>query len=254
MDNWEAQDALDPIAIIGMSGRFPGAKNVDEFWHNLQNGLESISFFSDEELVASGIDRTLLNNPNYVKAGTVLADIDLFDAPFFNLTPREAEVMSPQHRLFLECAWEALEIAGYNAEAYNGRIGIYAGAGENTYFLRNLSSNHDLLKSLNSLQIVVGNNQDSVPTQVSYKLNLKGPSVYVNTACSTSLVAVQMACQSLLNYQCDIALAGGISVRVPQKEGYLYQEGGITSPDGHCRAFDARARELFSVMVSALLC
>ena len=242
MDNWEAQDALDPIAIIGMSGRFPGAKNVDEFWHNLQNGLESISFFSDEELVASGIDRTLLNNPNYVKAGTVLADIDLFDAPFFNLTPREAEVMSPQHRLFLECAWEALEIAGYNAEAYNGRIGIYAGAGENTYFLRNLSSNHDLLKSLNSLQIVVGNNQDSVPTQVSYKLNLKGPSVYVNTACSTSLVAVQMACQSLLNYQCDIALAGGISVRVPQKEGYLYQEGGITSPDGHCRAFDARAK------------
>lgn len=242
MDNWEAQDSLEPIAIIAMAGRFPGAKNVDEFWQNLQDGLESISSFTDEELAASGIDRTLLNDPNYVKAGSVLEDIDLFDASFFKLTAKEAAAMSPQHRLFLECAAEALEIAGYNTEFHNSRIGIYAGAGENTYLLRNLASNHDLLKYLDSLQIAVGNNPEFMPTQVSYKLNLKGPSVSINTACSTSLVAVQMACQSLLNYQCDLALAGGISVRVPQKEGYLSQEGGITSPDGHCRAFDAKAR------------
>ena len=242
MDNWEAQDSLEPIAIIAMAGRFPGANNIDQFWQNVQDGLESISSFTDEELAASGINRTLLNNPNYVKAGAVLEDIDLFDASFFKLTAKEEAAMSPQHRLFLECAAEALEIASYNTEAHDGRIGVYAGAGENTYFLRNLASNHDLLKYLDSLQIAVGNNPEFMPTQVSYKLNLKGPSVSINTACSTSLVAVQMACQSLLNYQCDLALAGGISIRIPQKEGYLSQEGGITSPDGHCRAFDAQAR------------
>jgi acyl transferase domain-containing protein len=242
MDNWEAQDSLEPIAFIGMAGRFPGAKNVDEFWQNLKDGLESIATFSDEELAASGIDRALLNEPSYVKAGAILEDIDLFDASFFKLTAKEAAAMSPQHRLFLECAAEALEIAGYNTEAHNGRIAVYAGAGENTYFLRNLASNHDLLKYLDSLQIAVGNNPEFMPTQVSYKLNLTGPSVSINTACSTSLVAVQMACQSLLNYQCDLALAGGVSIRVPQKEGYLSQGGGMTSPDGHCRAFDARAR------------
>jgi len=230
------------IAIIGMSGRFPGTKNVDEFWHNLRDGVESISFFSDQELLSSGIDPVLLSNPNYVKAGGVLEDIDLFDASFFGFNPREAEITDPQHRLFLECAWEALECAGYDPQSYKGLIAVYAGAGMNTYHLFNLHSNRDLVDSVGSFLMMIGNDKDYLTTRVSYKLNLEGPSVVVQTACSTSLVAVHLACQSLLSGECDMALAGGVSVKVPQKAGYLYQEGGIDSPDGHCRAFDAKAQ------------
>ncbi|AUB43298.1 Non-ribosomal peptide synthetase component F (plasmid) [Nostoc flagelliforme CCNUN1] len=242
MYNLETQDSLEPIAIIGMTGRFPGANNVDKFWQNLINGIESITFFTDEELIASGVDPDLLNSPNYVKAKGVLENIEMFDALFFGFTPKEAELMDPQHRLFLECAWEALENAGYDSEAYDGRIGVYAGAGLNIYLARNLISNRDLIESAGSLQVSIGNDKDYVPTRVSYKLNLTGPSINVNTACSTSLVTVHLACQSLLNYQCDMALAGGVSIYTPQKEGYVYQNGGIASPDGHCRAFDARAQ------------
>ncbi|WP_375501415.1 SDR family oxidoreductase [uncultured Nostoc sp.] len=242
MYNWEAQDSLEPIAIIGMTGRFPGANSVDKFWQNLVNGVESITFFTDEELIASGVDPALLNSPNYVKAKGVLEDIEMFDALFFGFTPKEAELMDPQHRLFLECAWEALENAGYDSETYNGRIGVYAGAGLNIYLATNLMSNRDLIESAGSLQVSIGNDKDYVPTRVSYKLNLTGPSINVNTACSTSLVTVHLACQSLLNYQCDMALAGGVSIYTPQKEGYFYQNGGIASPDGHCRAFDAHAQ------------
>ncbi|AFZ28246.1 polyketide synthase family protein (plasmid) [Cylindrospermum stagnale PCC 7417] len=242
MYNLETQDSLEPIAIIGMTGRFPGANNVDKFWQNLVNGVESITFFTDEELIASGVDPALLNSPNYVKAKGVLEDIEMFDALFFGFTAKEAELMDPQHRLFLECAWEALENAGYDSEVYDGRIGVYAGAGLNIYLARNLISNHDLIESAGNLQVSIGNDKDYVPTRVSYKLNLTGPSINVNTACSTSLVTVHLACQSLLNYQCDMALAGGVSIYTPQKEGYVYQNGGIASPDGHCRAFDARAQ------------
>ncbi|MGI2908927.1 SDR family oxidoreductase [Tolypothrix sp. VBCCA 56010] len=242
MDNWETQDGLEPIAIIGMAGRFPGAKNVDEFWQNLRDGVESISFFTDEELEASGIDPALLNDQNYVKANALLSDVEMFDASFFGFTPKEAEVMDPQHRLFLECAWEVLENAGYNSQTYNGQIGVYAGAGLNTYLLHNLVSNRDQIESVGNYQIFISNDKDFVPTRVSYKLNLKGPSVNVSTACSTSLVAVQMGCQSLLNYQCDMVIAGGVSICLTQKAGYLYQEGMIFSPDGHCRAFDAQAQ------------
>jgi acyl transferase domain-containing protein/acyl carrier protein len=244
MDTTLTNDSLDElsIAIIGMSCRFPGANNVDEFWQNLRDGVESVSFFSNEELIAEGIDASVLNNPNYVKARAVVADIENFDASFFGFTPRETEVIDPQQRLFLECAWNALESAGYNSQKYDASIGVFAGVGMNTYLLKNLISNPDLINSLSGLQISIGNDKDFVPTQASYKLNLKGPSVNVNTACSSSLVAVQMACQNLLNYQCDMALAGGVSVNVPQKEGYLYQEGSIVSPDGHCRAFDADAK------------
>ena len=230
------------IAIIGMTGRFPGASSVDELWQKLCDGAECITFFSDQELLASGIDPALLRLPNYVKAGGILGDIESFDASFFEFNPREAEILDPQHRFFLECAWEALEHAGYNPETYTGLIGVYAGIGMNHYFLSNVSSNHALLESLGSFQIMLGNDKDFMPTRVSYKLNLRGPSVNVNTACSTSLVAVHLACQSLLNGECDMALAGGVSIAVPQKQGYLYQEGGILSPDGHCRAFDARAQ------------
>jgi acyl transferase domain-containing protein/acyl carrier protein len=232
-------DALEGIAIIGMAGRFPGAKNIAEFWQNLCDGVESISIFTDDELTAANIDPALMSNPNYVKAGAVLEDIDLFDAAFFGFNPKEAEMTDPQHRLFLECAWEALENAGYDSRRC-ARVGVYGGASLNNYLSFNL--NHDQIGSANSFQKLIGNDKDFLTTRVSYKLNFTGPSLTVQTACSTSLVATSLACQSLLNYQCDLALAGGVSIRVPQKTGYLYQEGGILSPDGHCHAFDAKAR------------
>jgi len=233
-------DGVEPIAIIGMSGKFPNAKNIEEFWQNLKNGVESISFFNDQDLLST--DPKLLANPDYVKAFGALADIEWFDANFFGFNAREAEVMDPQHRLFLETAWEAIESAGYNPEIYNGQIGVYAGASVNSYWLNNLAHNQELSQLVSDFQILLGNDKDFVSTRVSYKLNLKGPSINVSTACSTSLVAVQMACQSLLNYQCDMALAGGVAIRTPQKQGYLYQKGMILSPDGHCRTFDAQAK------------
>ncbi|GAA6615700.1 beta-ketoacyl synthase N-terminal-like domain-containing protein [Scytonema sp. NUACC26] len=232
----------DEIALIGMSGRFPDANNIDIFWRNLQNSVESISFFNDEELVSTGVEPALLLDPKYVKAGTVLRDIELFDASFFGFTPREAEITDPQHRIFIECVWEALENAGYDSETYTGQIGIFAGTNVSTYLFSNLYPNHDFIKLADPFQIFIGNDKDHLPTQISYKLNLKGPSVNVQTTCSTSLVAVHLACQSLLNGESDIVLAGGVSIEVPQKTGYLYQEGGINSPDGHCRAFDAQGQ------------
>jgi amino acid adenylation domain-containing protein/non-ribosomal peptide synthase protein (TIGR01720 family) len=232
----------EDIAIIGMAGRFPGAANVAEFWRNVRDGVESISRFTDEELTASGLDQKTFADPTYVKAAGILREIEYFAAPFFGINPKEAEIMDPQHRIFLECAWEALEDAGYDAERYEGRIGVYAGSGMNTYLLYNLYSNPELMRAVGDYQAMIGNDKDFLPTRVSYKLNLKGPSVSVQTACSTSLVAVCLACQSLLSYQCDMVLAGGISIRVPGKAGYIYQEGGILSPDGHCRAFDAGAQ------------
>jgi acyl transferase domain-containing protein/acyl carrier protein len=231
---------MESIAIIGLSGRFTGAKNIAEFWQNLCDGVEAISQFSDEELIAAGVDPSLLKNPNYKKAGAVLDDIDLFDAGFFGFNPKEAEMTDPQHRLFLECAWEALENAGYDAQRCESKIGVYAGASLNNYLPFKL--NIDQLGSAHSFQKLIGNDKDFLSTRVSYKLNLTGPSLTIQTACSTSLVATALACQSLLNYQCDMALAGGASIRVPQKTGYLHQEGGILSPDGHCRAFDAKAK------------
>jgi acyl transferase domain-containing protein/acyl carrier protein len=229
------------IAIIGMAGRFPKAKDIETFWHNLKNGIESISIFSSEEM-EENIDPTIVKNPQFVKAGYVLEDVDLFDAQFFRMTPKEAEIIDPQQRIFLECAWEALENSGYTPENYQGAIGVYAGSGINTYSLLNLASQWKLGKPSEFVEVLIGNDKDYLATRVSYKLNLNGPSICVQTACSTSLVAVNLACQSLLDYQCDMALAGGVSIKVPQKLGYLYQEGGAVSPDGHCRAFDAKAQ------------
>src|SRR6266568_3584401 len=234
-------DSTD-IAIIGLSGRFPGARNVDEFWQNLRNGVESISLFSDEELLQSGVDPSVLGDPNYVKAGAILEDIDKFDAAFFGFTPKEAQIMDPQHRLFIETAWNAIESAGYNPETYKGSIGLYAGSGLSTYLLNNLYSNAEVMDSAGIMQVVLGNDKDSLTTRVAYLLNLTGPCFSVQTYCSTSLVAVSIACSSLLNGDCDMALAGGVLVSVPQKAGYYYQEGGIASPDARCRAFDARAK------------
>jgi len=241
MNKTDTDDSSVSVAVIGMAGRFPGARNIGEFWHNLCNGIESISSFSEEELLNSGVDPDLLKKQNYVKANSVLEDVEMFDASFFGYTPREAEVMDPQHRLFLECAWESLEDAGYVPENYKGRIGVFSGTGTNSYFQNNLLPNREIEKSTGLFQILISNSGDFVPTRTSYKLNLKGPSMNVGTSCSTSLATVQIACHSLLTYQCDMALAGGVRILLPQKAGYLYQEGGVLSPDGHCRAFDADA-------------
>ncbi|MBW4636668.1 MAG: SDR family NAD(P)-dependent oxidoreductase [Gloeocapsa sp. UFS-A4-WI-NPMV-4B04] len=240
MSSTQAYESIEGIAIIGMAGQFPQAKNLEEFWQNLCDGVESISCFTDAELATSGINSAVLNDPNYVKAGAVLADIELFDAAFFGFNPREAELTDPQHRLFLECAWQALETAGYDSQKCKSRIGVYGGASLNNYHAFDL--NRDRLGSAQCYQTLIGNDKDFLTTRVSYKLNLTGPSITVQTACSTSLVATTLACQSLLSYQCDIALAGGVSIHVPQKSGYLSEQGGTLSPDGHCYAFDARAK------------
>ena len=229
------------IAVIGLAGRFPGAGNVEQFWQNLRDGVESISFFSDEELLATGVNPALLQSPNFIKARGVLEDAELFDAAFFGYNPREAEIMDPQQRVFLECAWEALENAGYDSETCNNRIGVYAGVSMNTYFV-NLYSNPELLEAIGQYQTFIGNDKDFIATRPSYKMNLTGPAMVIQTACSTSLVAVHQACRALLSGECDMAMAGAASVSLPQKAGYHYQEEGIMSPDGHCRAFDAKAQ------------
>jgi len=225
-----------------MSGRFPGAQNVEAFWHNIAAGIKSIRTFSDQALEEAGVERAQLDQPNYVKAGAVLEGIEQFDASFFGYSPREAETMDPQHRLLLECAWEALEESGYDPQAYRGLVGIFAGSGFSTYLVHNLYTNPELLETIGQLQVAVGNERDSLVSTVSYKLNLKGPAVAVQTFCSTSLVAIHLACQSLLSYECDLALAGGVAIAVPHLTGYLYEEGGIVSPDGQCRSFDAQAQ------------
>jgi amino acid adenylation domain-containing protein len=240
MNSEKPFECRDEIAVIGMAGRFPGARNVNEFWQNLTAGIESISFFSDEELKSLGLHPDALSSGTYVRAKAMLEDTELFDAPFFDFNLKEAELTDPQHRIFLECAWEALENAGYDCREYKGSVGVFAGASTNLY-LMNLLSRPGLIKTVGLLQAMIGNDKDHLATRVSYKLNLSGPSLSIQTACSTSLVATHLACQSLLGGECDIALAGGVSVTFPQKRGYSYVDGGILSPDGHCRVFDARA-------------
>ncbi|HEX8337890.1 MAG TPA: amino acid adenylation domain-containing protein, partial [Pyrinomonadaceae bacterium] len=235
-------EQFEGIAIIGMAGRFPGASDVAGFWQNLRQGVEAISFFSDEDLLAAGVTPSLLGRPDYVRACGVLEGAELFDAGLFGVNPREAELLDPQQRVFLECAWQALEDAAYDPERYGEAVGVYAGVSMNSYFLNNLSRNRELIERVGEFQTMLGSDKDFLPTRVSYKLNLRGPSFNVQTACSTSLVAVHVACQALLNGECDMALAGGVSISVPQQSGYIYQEGGINSPDGHCRAFDAEAK------------
>jgi amino acid adenylation domain-containing protein len=231
----------EPIAIVGMAGRFPGAPDIETFWSNLRDAVESISRFSDEELRAEGFEDRVLADPRFVKAYGSLDGADRFDAGFFGYTPREAEAMDPQHRLFLETVWEALEHAGCDPARYQGAIALYAGAAPNTY-ARNLASRPELLAALGGYQLMLGGNADFLATRASYKLNLRGPSVTIQTACSTSLVAVHTACRSLIDGDCDVAIAGGVTVVVPLKTGYFYREEGIASPDGHCRAFDAKAQ------------
>ncbi|OYD91986.1 beta-ketoacyl synthase [Nostoc sp. 'Peltigera membranacea cyanobiont' 210A] len=235
------QDPIDGVAIIGMVGRFPGAGNVDEFWRNLCEGLESTTFFQDEELDPS-IDPNLCKDPSYVKARGIIPGGETFDAAFFGINPLEAVVMDPQARVFLELVYEALENAGYESESFEGLIGLYAGCGQNTYFANHIAGRMEIVDRIGEFQTMLANEKDFLTTRAAYKLNLKGPAVSVNTACSTSLVAVIQACQALTSYQCDLALSGGVSMTTPQNSGYMAQEGSMLSGDGHCRPFDASAQ------------
>ncbi|MGW1374182.1 SDR family NAD(P)-dependent oxidoreductase [Streptomyces sp. NPDC002446] len=237
----EIREDLDRVAIVGMAGRFPGAPDVDAFWENLTQGREGIGFFSDDELRASGVSEETLRQESFVKAKGELEDADRFDASFFGYSPREAEIMDPQHRVFLELAWEALENAGCVPQDFDGRIGVFAGAGLNSYLLHNVMANQKVFDAAGMYQTLLASDKDFLSTRVAYKLGLKGPALTVQTACSTSLTAVHLAVQSLLNGECDIALAGGVAVSSPLKNGHTYETGGILSPDGHCRPFDAEA-------------
>ncbi|HEX8393728.1 MAG TPA: beta-ketoacyl synthase N-terminal-like domain-containing protein [Longimicrobium sp.] len=229
------------VAVIGMSGRFPGADSVDEFWANLRDGVEGITHFTDDELRAAGVPEAHLAHPDYVRSIGRLRDVQHFDAGFFGYSPREAEILEPSHRLFLECAWEAMENAGYAPEHVRGRVGVYAGSGAPMYVEQHVRNNPALMGSVGHFQANLASGKDFIATRTAYKLNLRGPALTVQTACSTSLVAVHLAAQSLLSGESDMALAGGATVLIPQDGGYLYSHGGISSPDGHCRAFDEQS-------------
>jgi amino acid adenylation domain-containing protein len=239
------EDCRD-IAVIGVALKVPGAKTPEEYWQNLVEGIESVSFFTDKEVLEAGVDPEMLKHPNFIKAEACIDNLEYFDAAFFGFGPREAEIMDPQLRYYLECSWEALERAGYDSEKYNGRIGVYGGSAASTYMFNNLTSEFSSYSVMTNYKqrvaVLSVNTNDFYSQRVSYSLKLNGPSVNVQTACSTSLVAVHMACQGLLNQECDIAISGGVQIRAPQKVGYIYEEGGLPSPDGHTRTFDEKAK------------
>ena len=232
--------ARDAIAVVGISGRFPGASNPEQLWRNLCNSVESISHFTPEEL-GPGIDESLRNDPSYIRTRGLIEGADLFDAAFFGIGPIEARVIDPQQRVFLELAHHALEDAGYDPERYHGRIGVFAGSGDNHYYTTNLLTHPDILALAGKLAVEYGNEKDYIALRAAYLLDLRGPAISLNTACSTTLLAVDQACRSLLEHECEMALAGGIDITIPQKSGFLYQEGGVFAKDGHCRPFDADA-------------
>ncbi|MEW9701750.1 beta-ketoacyl synthase N-terminal-like domain-containing protein [Paenibacillus sp. SI8] len=230
------------VAVIGMSGRFPGAPDLESFWNLLSQGRHGVRFFPDEELRKNGLPEDELSHPSYVKAKGVLEEPELFDAAFFGMSPREAEWTDPQQRLFLECSYEALETAGWVPDTYKGRIGVYGGCTISTYLLNQIALHQSYHRMDDAASLILGNDKDFLTSRVAYKLNLKGPAVTVQTACSTSLVAVHLACQSLLSGECDIALAGGSTVSFPNYTGYRFRDGMIMSPDGFCRTFDSEAQ------------
>ncbi|HEV2149073.1 MAG TPA: beta-ketoacyl synthase N-terminal-like domain-containing protein, partial [Longimicrobiaceae bacterium] len=231
----------EAVAVVGLAGRFPGAGGVEAFWRNLRAGVSGITVFSDEELLAAGLDRARVANPRLIRAAGVLEDVDLFDAGFFGLSPREAAVLNPQHRLFLECAWEAVESAGYDPVRAPGRVGVFTGSGLNGYWM-DVASHPALVEGAGATQVELGNDSEFLPTRTSYALGLEGPSLNVQTACSSSLVALHLACRSILSGECEMALAGGATLNLPQVGGFLHQDGGVMSPTGQCRSYDAEAR------------
>lgn len=229
------------VAIIAMGGRFPGAQSIDELWEVLINGKETITHFSPEELDVN-ISESLRNDPNYVRSRGILPSAKIFDATFFGLSPKIAEAMDPQHRMFLEIAWEVLEQSGHLPIHYSGSVGVYAGTGVNSYYTNNILPNKDIIEEIGGFQLTSINDKDYIAPRASYHLNLKGPSVSVHSACSTSLLAIAQAVQALRNGDCNIAIAGGVSITAPINSGHLYEEGAIFSQDGHCRPFDANAK------------
>ena len=236
----EEKNPEGKVAVIGMACRLPGAKNINEYWKNLLNGVETLNTFTDEELVASGVDPAVFRQPNYVRNRGIINGAEYFDAEFFGFTPREAELMDPQQRIFLECAWHALEDAGCDPLKARERIGVFGGTGTPLHLVSTME-NSWVKKNASGASIVTSNDKDYVTTRVSYKLNLTGPSVNVQCACSTSMVAVVMGVNSLVSYQSDMILAGGATIEIPERHGYLYQAGGMESADGHCHTFDKEA-------------
>ncbi|MDC0736818.1 beta-ketoacyl synthase N-terminal-like domain-containing protein [Cognatishimia sp. SS12] len=238
-DYWTEND----IAIVGMAAHLPGSATLEDYWTNLRDGVECITPLSEEALLEAGESPSRLRHKNYVRAAAILEDFEKFDAEFFGLSPKEAAIMDPQHRQFLEVSWEALEIAGHMPERFEGDIGVFGGCGMGSYFYFNVCSNPELVDSTGMFLLRhTGNDKDFLSTRLSHILDLKGPSLSVQTACSTSLVAAHYACQALLNGECDMALAGGVTIELPHKRGYIFEEGEILSPDGHCHAFDHRAQ------------
>ncbi|MEM9385009.1 MAG: amino acid adenylation domain-containing protein [Pseudomonadota bacterium] len=229
------------IAVVGLAARFPEAPTVDAFWEHLRSGRDGVRRLDTEALRAAGVDERLLNDPRYVAASPVLDDIELFDASFFSISPRQAQIMDPQHRLLMELAWTAMEHAGIAPGREAGRVGVFAGAGLGSYFLTNLATSPALLASVGATAVRHANRIDNLATRIAYHLDLDGPAVTVQSGCSSSLVAVHLAAQSLRSGDADVALAGGVTVNALQGRGYRYQPGGINSPDGRCRAFDAQA-------------
>jgi acyl transferase domain-containing protein/thioesterase domain-containing protein/NAD(P)-dependent dehydrogenase (short-subunit alcohol dehydrogenase family)/acyl carrier protein len=228
------------VAIVGMAGRFPGAPTIEALWERVRNGEDCLTDLTESDLRAAGVDDETLASSEYVRRSGIVEGVDLFDPAFFGIGPRDAAIMDPQHRHFIECVWEAIESAGYVPEKFPGAIGVFGGCGANTYMLNNLLSNRQLLQQVGWFLLRhTGNDKDFLTTGVSYRLDLRGPSINVQTACSTSLVAVHLASQSLLSFECDMAIAGGVTIEVPHGVGYQFHEGEILSPDGHCRAFDA---------------
>ena len=235
------------VAVVGMAGRFPGAGSVSAFWNNLRRGEESIVTLSEDELIAAGVGEKALANRAYIKRAALLYGIDEFDADFFGFTPQSARMMDPQHRLFLQCAWHALEDAGYDPAQIEASVGVYGTSSASGYLLHNLMSHRDSYAIIGQgatfemVDLSLQNDKDHLATRVAHQFNLRGPALSVQTACSSSLVALHLACQSILNGECDMALAGGASIRVPHHVGYWYQPGSMVSPTGHCRPFDVRA-------------
>lgn len=242
-------DSKKKIAVIGLACRFPGAENIDEFWKILLEGKDTITHFTDEELEKYEYEfEKLRTNPDFVKARGILNDIDKFDASFFGYTPKEAEGMDPQYRIWIETVWTALENSLCDPYSYKGKIGVFAGGSNSTYLLNNILRYPGAIEKFirtrgpESFQYMVGNDISCLPSKTAYKLDFRGPAINVQTACSTSLTAIALACNSLINGESDMGVAGGVSISVPQESGYMYQEGAITSPDGCCRSFDKDAK------------
>ena len=236
-----SEDGLEPIAIVGLACRVPGARTPEVFWQNMHDGVESITRFGRDELLAAGVDEETLADPDYVPASGHLPDADRFDAAFFGFTGAEAETMDPQQRMLIETAWEAMEDAGHEPGRFPGDVGVFAGGFFTKYLIQNLATNARFQRSPMAPLARMFNDKDFLATRVSHLLDLTGPAMTVQTACSTSLVATHLACQSLLSYECDAALVGGVTVSVPLKSGYPVAESGLFSADGHCRPFDASA-------------